>query len=121
MRAEAGRYSTLMPASLMTLPHFARSARMRSANCSGGLAIEKVTAGSRNFSRNAGSAKIFCVSALSFSTISRGVPLGAARPYHEPASKLGSPLSDRVGRSGYCGTRSRLRIAIALSLPASKF
>ena len=66
---------------------------MRSANCSGGLAIEKVTAGARNFSRNAGSPKIFCVSALSLSTISRGVPLGAARPYHEPASKPGSPLS----------------------------
>ena len=48
--------------------------------------IEKVIAGARNFSRNAGSAKIFCVSALSFSTISRGVPLGAAKPYQEPAS-----------------------------------
>jgi hypothetical protein len=42
---------------------------MRAPNFSGELAIENVIAGARNFSRNAGSAKIFCVSALSFSTI----------------------------------------------------
>ena len=70
----------------MTLPHLARSASIRSPNFSGELAIENVIAGARNLSRNAGSLKIFCVSALSLSTISRGVPLGAARPYQEPAS-----------------------------------
>ena len=59
---------------------------MRSPNFSGELAIEKVIAGARYLSRNAGSLKIFCVSALSLSTMSRGVSFGATSPYQAPAS-----------------------------------
>src|SRR6516164_4845973 len=111
---------TLIPAALMTLPHLAESCAMRSANASGELAIENVAAGARYLSRNIGSPKIACVSALSFSTMARGVPLGAARPYQEPAWKLGR-VSASAGRFGYSGRRSALPIASALSLPASMF
>src|SRR5258708_4793391 len=86
LEARRNDYSTLTLASLITLPHFAGSVGMRSANSAGELKIEKMKFGVRNFSRNAGSLKMRCVSALSLATVSGGVPLGAARPYHEPAS-----------------------------------
>src|SRR5581483_12058460 len=78
-------YSTCTFAALMILPHLSSSVEIRAVNFSGELAMENVMAGARNLSRNAGSAKIFWVSAVSFVTISGGVALGAAKPYHEPA------------------------------------
>ena len=50
------------------------------------LTIEKMKLGARNFSRKLGSPKMRCVCALSLTTMSCGVPLGAANPYHDPAS-----------------------------------
>src|SRR6202043_227641 len=99
-----GDHSDLSPASRMTSPHFAHSERRRAAKASGELRIEKMKLGASTVSRNAGSSKMRRVSALSAAMISGGVPLGAARPYHEPASYPGSPLSARVGTSGYCAS-----------------
>jgi hypothetical protein len=70
----------------MTLPHFADSRPMRSANASDEDTIEKMKFGVRNLSRKDGSLKMRWVSPLSLATISGGVPLGAASPYQEPAS-----------------------------------
>src|SRR5207244_13095063 len=95
----------------MTLPHFADSRRMRSANASGELTIEKMKLGARNFSRKPGSPKMRCVCALSLITMSCGVPLGAANPDHAPASEAGSPLSAGGGPSGRGDLGSVLRIA----------
>src|SRR4051794_10769629 len=116
---EVGVYSTCTLASLMTLPHFARSASMRSPNFSGELTIEKAIAGARNLSRNAASLKIFCVSALSLSTMSRGVPFGATKPYHAPASWPGR-LSAMVGTLGNSASRAALPKPMSFGVPASK-
>src|SRR5262245_9234172 len=80
------RYSALMLASRITLPHFAESARMRAAKSSGELTIEVMKLEARTRSRNCGSVKIRCVSALSLSIIAPGVLAGANSPYQEPAS-----------------------------------
>jgi hypothetical protein len=57
-------------------------------------------------------------SALIFSTMSRGVPVGARIPNHDDASKPGTPASAIVGTSGNAGARFVEVTAIARSLPA---
>ncbi len=55
---------------------------------------------------------------LSWATTASGVPLGAKKPNHDPASKSGKPLSATVGTSGNERERFTLLTAMASSLPA---
>ena len=115
-------YSTFKPASLMTLPHLARSARMRSANCSGGLAIEKVTAGVEELfaERRIGENLLRLGAELVDDLPRRALGCGEAVPRtgletRQPALRRWS--ADRDIAAGAAGCRS----PIALSLPASMF
>jgi len=60
------------------------------------------------------------ISALSLSTISPGVPLGAATPYQALASKPGRK-SATVGTSGSADERSAVATAKARTLPARTY
>src|SRR6266498_2206961 len=69
-------HSAFRFASRMSLPHLADSLRMRSANASGELVMEKMKLGARNFSRKPGSSKILWVCALSLATTLCGRAFG---------------------------------------------
>src|SRR2546428_2088042 len=58
------------------------------------------------------------VSALSLTTISRGVALGANSPNQVNASNPGNPDSDAVGNSAAVGTRCALVAAMPRSFPS---
>src|SRR5690349_7439965 len=59
------------------------------------------------------------VSALMRSMISRGVPAGAMRPYHDDAYTPLMPSSSNVGTLGNAGLRAFDATASALILPAA--
>src|SRR5690606_11741260 len=73
--------STVAPLSLATFDHLAVSASTKRVNSSTEVPTysEPVSASTRWYS---GDFMTFCASALSFSTISFGVPAGAKKPYH---------------------------------------
>ena len=71
---------TFTLASRITLPHLSDSVRMRSANASGGLTMEKMKLGARNLSRKDGSSKMRCVCALSLAMISARRAFGCGQP-----------------------------------------
>ena len=78
-------HSGLMPANLMTLPHFCVSSAIK-------FPKSAAEPGSNDAPRSVnrafatGSANIALIAVLSLSTISAGVPLGATRPYQALAS-----------------------------------
>src|SRR5437016_3577295 len=73
--------SALMPANLITLPHFSVSSAMSLPKSAGEPAsTAPPTSASRAFSF--GSARLVLTSLLSLSTISTGVLLGTPRPSH---------------------------------------
>ena len=55
--------------------------------------------------------------ALSLLTIGAGVPFGMKKAFQVTASKLVSPCSWAVGRSGATGERSRANIAMPFNVP----
>ena len=75
-----------MLASRITFAHFALSALMNSANCSGDEVIVSNRLGVMMRSRNAGSANTFCTSALILPITAGGVPLVVNRPNQVIAS-----------------------------------
>jgi hypothetical protein len=58
------------------------------------------------------------ISELSVLRIGLGNPAGPSAPYHGMDEKPGTPDSEIVGRSGACGERFGLEIAMARSFPA---
>src|SRR5260370_42681541 len=87
----AGRrtpHSGLMPANLTTLPHFSVSSATNLPNSAGVIGIPSLPKSARR-AFILGSARAALISLLSLSTISAGVFLGAATPYHWLRSKLG--------------------------------
>src|SRR5882672_7812746 len=92
-------YSGIIPASFISLDHFAWSSRMKRANSSGVLA-----AGSAPrpiiFSRTSLIASTRFASTESFATVAFGVAAGASSPNQPTASYPGNPDSATVGRFG---------------------
>ena len=92
-------YSAFIPDIFTTLPHFAVSFRMNSANASGG-----VPAGSApsavSLSITSCCFNAFASSVCKRSMIGRGVPAGATMLYQALTSKPFSPASAAVGISG---------------------
>src|SRR5262249_38615703 len=85
-----------MPASAISLAHFARSALTKAAKSSGGPAIDSNICGSRKRSRKAGPLKIRITSLSIFITTALGVPAGAKKPNHAVAWYPASPPSQIV-------------------------
>src|SRR5882724_4356627 len=90
-------HSGLMPANLITLPHFSVSSAM-SFPKSAGEPPSTVPSRSAIRALILGSARPALISLLSLSTISGGVFLGTPSPYTKLASKPGKK-SPTVGRS----------------------
>src|SRR5262249_54538212 len=83
------RHSTLMPASLMTLPHFASSVLIVAANSSGVLPTGS-TPELKNFCFNSGWCTMRTISWLRRVTIGAGVLAGTNKPVPPVASYPGS-------------------------------
>src|SRR5262249_6377283 len=85
-------HSDLMPANLITFPHFSVSAAMKFVNSAGELAN---TADPKSEIRALifGSARATLISLLSLSTISAGVAFGAPTPIHPLASQPGTSVA----------------------------
>src|SRR6516165_1377429 len=109
-------HTGLMPANLITLPHFSVSFPMNLPKSAGELAntVYPMSA-SRLFIL--GSVRPSLISLLSLSTISTGVSLGAPTPFHVVAS-YPSTKSPTVGTSGSASERIAVVTANARSLPA---
>src|SRR6202171_4714233 len=88
-----------MPASVMSLPHFAFSLRMNLAKSSGEDGAGSAPS-TRIFAAAAGSFKAFTKAALSLAMISGGVPAGATRPNQPDQSKSFRPSSESGGPAG---------------------
>ena len=71
-----------------------------------------------NFAIKSGSRSARFTSTLMRSMIGLGMPAVVSRPIHWIASNPGKPCSATVGRSGSCGSRMRLPVAIARRAPA---
>src|SRR5207244_10058232 len=110
-------HSPLIPALLMTRPQRSESEAISAANFSGEPRSRVAPCMTMRL-RSSGSEKMRRVSWFHQSTTDRGVPAGANRPNHTPASRTGRPASAIVGTSGAPGLRSREVIASARSLPA---
>src|SRR5262249_38515762 len=82
-------YSALIPAARMTLPHFSVSSAM-SLPYSAGEPDSGVPPISASRALIVGSARPALTSRLSRSTMSAGVPFGAAMPKHQLASQPGN-------------------------------
>ena len=83
--ARSARYSTLMLAARITLPHFSVSSAM-SLPKSADEPASGVAPRSARRAFNFGSARPALIALLSFSMMSTGVFLGAQRPFHPLAS-----------------------------------
>src|SRR5262245_29125644 len=113
------RYSSLKFASLMSLPQRAVSLAMNAPNCSGVLETVS-TASSPRRCLTFALARALTRSALTLSTIGRGVPAGNRMPHQFTAAKPLSPASASVGNSGVKRQRSSLVTASARILPVFK-
>src|SRR6187431_544629 len=107
--------SSLTLANLTALPHFAVSSAIILPKSSG-EPRRISTPISANRCLILGSARPRLISALSLSTISRGVPRGAQTPHHELVSNPGT-VAATVGVSGSVGSWTLLAIASARILP----
>src|SRR5436190_8915170 len=108
--------SGLAPANFTTLPHFSVSSAT-SLPKSAAEPASTMPPSSVSRALILGSANAALILALSLSTISGGVPLGAATPYQALASKPGTK-SPTVGTSGSAGERAAVATAKARTLPA---
>src|SRR5438105_8527388 len=111
------RYSGVVPASFISLDHFAWSARMKRANSSGVLPAGSAPRTSI-FSRTSLIASTRFTSAEALATLAFGVAAGASRPNQPTASYPYKPDSATVGRSGKVSERLAPVTASAFSLPA---
>src|SRR5215211_5693416 len=95
-------HSALIPAALITAPHFATSASWCDLSAAGvaSSAEAGITPRLANLSVTFGSLSASCKAAAIFPTTSADVPLGAHSPCHAETSKPARPDSFGVGKSG---------------------
>src|SRR6185369_16643094 len=109
--------SPLMPASLMILPHFALSSRMKRANSAGEFVTSSMPCAARR-ARSSGPPRIFTTSALMRVTMSCGVLAGTNRPSHGSSAYPGTPASAMVGVSGRLAKRCGAVLPRSFSFPS---
>src|ERR1700730_2429011 len=97
-------YGALRPVNATASAQVAISTLIMAANSSGvlpsGLAPAPLSRPAKS-----GSSVARLISPAILSTMSRGVPAGATRPFHVTTLKPGKPDSATVGTSGICGSR----------------
>src|SRR5437899_10322762 len=109
-------YSAVAPDSRTTSFHFSYSRCTNWPNSAGVPPTGSAPCAIICFSIE-GMARISFTALLSWATTGSGVPFGAKKPNHEPASKPGKPLSIPVGTSGNERDRFALLMAMGINLP----
>ena len=106
------------PLALIGAAHFSISLGMNFARYSGVRRSDGMTLMPRPFSRSrtAGVSTASFIASLRRRTITSGAPLGSRKTNVAEASKLVSPSSCAVGRSGSTNVRSRVSVAKALTI-----
>src|SRR5205085_7980579 len=120
-RRHAAVHSPCTPEALIGPAHFSISlgmylARYSGLRRSGGMTVTPTAA---RRSRTDGVSIVSPAALLSLRTIASGARGGSTTALQVPQSNCASPCSCAVGRLGSTGTRSRPRMAIAFTVPAS--
>src|SRR5262249_20708273 len=110
--------SSLMPPVRITSPQRLLSAAINAANSSG-LPSGSCSPCLLKRSRTSGTSNALRVSALSQSTVARGVPAGPMSPTQAPPWSAANPTSAEVGTSGSTGFRCGDNTASAHTCPDS--